>query len=89
MRAYRRPFRPFVALERCAVLTIPLRYQLNKIHNPVLFFNGVWSKRRQTKTATGPKQTYKLAFVNYGPFSVLLTTFQLSQLYSSCSAVIS
>jgi len=30
--------------------------------------NGDKSKRRQTKTATGPKSTYKLDFVNYGPF---------------------
>jgi len=30
--------------------------------------NGDKSKRRQTKTATGPKLTYKLAFVNYRRF---------------------
>jgi len=30
--------------------------------------NGDKLKRRQTKTATGPKKTYKLAFVNYGSF---------------------
>ena len=51
--------------------------------------NGDKPKRRQTKTATGPKSTYKLDFVNYGPFSVLLTTFQLIQPCSFCSAVIS
>jgi len=53
--------------------------------------NGVWSKRRQTKTAILQVQSKLINMLssNMDLFSELLAKFQLIQLCSFCSAVIS